>query len=481
MPAGLKLWLQRPLGDWLYPGALVFGCFYCLLCWLLYPIIVTFDSYVYLRLSKVLFTPDFPEQWYFLRTPLFPLLIKLQEYLFGLSARSLTAINVAFNIATILLVGATSRILAGPRLAALAVLLASLYPYSIGMSLTVLLESGTTFFVTLFCYLLVRPVQPGTGPQLRDAFLLALAMLLAYLHRQNLLYLLPFLALVWLVRRIEWRQPLDAILRSAIAPAISLVVAFAILVLPVVTWWSGLEKRFPTASPTTILIAGLIKQSVYPSDDPRLGVHAAQYSAAYNKALADQGRLPTHGVPGVNYPLLNFLDVSLRARGSAHLLDVMRDYPGRYLSALLRTTVYALNLREGESENGAIVLPMLVGKTPQGRFFPGPAGSEAVVAQLRTTSQSAGLQSIQEDLAVLFDAIIVAAMFASLACLWLAWSRRSFRLAVPSVVVWGYLLPWLLVVHPNDRYLFPSHALAFVCLAVMFGALRRPPAGSTTT
>src|SRR5215467_8564360 len=47
------------------------------------PILITFDGHWYIRLADILGSSNFWTQWDFLRTPLFPALLKISFFVFG--------------------------------------------------------------------------------------------------------------------------------------------------------------------------------------------------------------------------------------------------------------------------------------------------------------------------------------------------------------------------------------------------------------
>jgi hypothetical protein len=179
-------------------GSIVFGFFHALAL----PLTVTPDGLVYLNLSDLFGTPDLPAHWHFARTPLFPLTLKVGTTVLGRQANAVVGVLSFLGIATVLVVGATTRILAGPVAGAVVILLVTWCPSFVAFQHHALSEIGTAFFFALLVLMLIWPSR-NSSSHWGKVVALILILSLGYHWRSSMLVMAPISALLFFLT--VWR------------------------------------------------------------------------------------------------------------------------------------------------------------------------------------------------------------------------------------------------------------------------------------
>src|SRR5262249_7512436 len=115
-------------GERIYRWTLIACGVLSLLHMLALPLVMSWDGFLYVQLADILGHPEHAPEWDYLRTPLFPLLLKVCWKLIGRQALSLALLNTTFGFLGAWLVGATVKQLKSPILGACTLLFVSLYP-----------------------------------------------------------------------------------------------------------------------------------------------------------------------------------------------------------------------------------------------------------------------------------------------------------------------------------------------------------------
>lgn len=160
------------------------------------PALISYDGHYYIRMAEILFTRLSFTEWFWIRTPLYPLQIKLSLFLFGENATSLVIANLFLSSIAILIIFNTSIKYLGCFAAMILAIVLILMPSRIAYSQAVLTESGAFLFITLsWLFFLEMPKS------LIKSILIAIALaVLGFYYRLTLIYVLPLLAFVVAIR-----------------------------------------------------------------------------------------------------------------------------------------------------------------------------------------------------------------------------------------------------------------------------------------
>jgi hypothetical protein len=452
--------------DRLYRVALWLAFALCMAQAISLPILVTFDGYWYAKLAEIVGTARFAAEWDYLRTPLFPILLKLSFWLFGRQPLGVIALQSAFGFGGICLLGATVKRLGRPVEAAIVVLLLSLFPTLVTYEHALLTEAGTFFFLSLLLYVMTAPVS---NPHRRVAEL-AGVLALGYYHRSSLLYLSPAVALVYVVA--SWKQrEADHTLQRRTNGRI-FVEALAVLLLPFLLAYAW--QRNPRVAERTglsVLLYGLAKQAVIPPEDPIWANAAAVYKDALDRSMV-QGRLPLSGVrEELVYPPLALIHAQAPQAGSIFVRSILR-YPRRYAGGLVRASLLfagagspgsdTARFREGVLSGGAVVAPHPPGFPPLDIEMAQHTGPSLVASTLAWVSP-------------VYDRLVFLGVPATLLIFVIALCRKEpAGLALGSIPL-AFLLLNSLWLASQDRIAAPAYPLLLVNLVSLPGWLWGEP------
>ncbi len=220
-------------------------------------ILVTYDGRGYIGLAEVLGTSRFATEWDFLRGPLYPLVLKVSFWLFGLRPAAIVIPQAAAAFAGIWLIGDALRKL-GRRLAApIVVLLLGAFPTLVAFEHIVLTEAGSFFFLALLVRLVAAPAR---RPLVRAVWL-TVALALAYYYRASFIWLAPVAAAIFCLsalRPAHWKTLVPAATAVALGPFL-------------LAWPWARNPEVSRRTGASVLLYGLAKQAVIPRNSPLLG------------------------------------------------------------------------------------------------------------------------------------------------------------------------------------------------------------------
>jgi hypothetical protein len=310
------------------------------------PLVVSFDSTWYVYLADILGTPRFPGSWDFLRTPIFPALLKFAFWLWGRQAMAVFALQSCLACAGVWFLSRTVRVLGLHAESAIAVAVLAAFPTFVAYQHVLMTEIGSFFFFSLVVCLLAWP----SASSLMGAMWLALALALGYYHRSSLLYLAPPAGAIYVLTGLkeEWKQPGRAFGNRVFRQLLPqfLVVAFFPFVLAY-PWQSN--PRVAVRNGQGVLLYGLVTQAVFPPNDPILGSAAQLYASAIEQSKLN-GVLPNEGITGGRqYAVLR----SIYGYGSAAslFLHEIETNPLNYLHAVDRNLVMFSGLAGSAYDN----------------------------------------------------------------------------------------------------------------------------------
>ena len=314
---------------WLYRGAISLAIIIYLIEAFGVPLLVTFDSYWYAKLAEVLGTARFATDWDYLRTPIFPLLLKLFFRLIGRQPLAVIALQGVLGFGGIWLLSAGLNRVGRKIEAAILFPLLALFPTLVTYEHALLTEIGTFFFLALLLYTVTAPILHPV----RRVAELAGVLTLGFYFRSSILYLSPAVALVYAIGARNQAGASGRSIHRISGEALAVMLIPLLLAYP----W----QRNPLVAERTgksVLLYGLVRQAVVPPADPLWATARAAYQDAIDQSVND-GKLPLGGIKDqlVYKPvdlLYGYASQAFPVFGKA----IIR-YPHRYLAGLVRTSL----------------------------------------------------------------------------------------------------------------------------------------------
>ena len=303
--------------------------------------ILTSDSQQYIWLSNIIFQDKWTESWDFLRTPLYPISIKVFSAVFGKTVLALDLINVALSSAGLLLLAS----IFWPHRGAVATMccLGILFSDQLAYENMALSEIGTFFFIALTIRVLLAEKLILKLP-LAMALILGLTISVGYYWRPTILYLsLPSSVLYfWVLRRAK------SINFSKIALCLGLIIVIpATLSLP---WRSELKKGDRTGD---MYLFGAISQAAIPETLPKLQPSfIEEYRLGASKVRNDFWGLEVSGLEDSDvYPLMRQIHQQTNMTGEEIFTYSIKNNTTQYLAGVFRTMAFYFGALPKENEN----------------------------------------------------------------------------------------------------------------------------------
>jgi 4-amino-4-deoxy-L-arabinose transferase-like glycosyltransferase len=435
----------------LYKAAICFAFAVSVIHAVSLPILVTFDGYWYARLAEALGTPRFSGEWDYLRTPLFPALLKCSFWLLGRRALTVIAVQTALGFAGICLLGAALRRLGRTIEAALAIVLLSVFPTLIAYEHALLTETGTFFFLALALYV-------GTAPARRPAWRTAgliVVIALGYYERSTLLLMAPVLAFLHLLAARWSGSAPDSVprrpLRITAAEAVALVVVPFLLAYP---WLKN--PRVIERNGQSVLLYGMIRQTLIPVDDPIWGKSGAIYSDAIRQSRV-KGGLPLSGLrDDLVYPALGVL-YPYGAEASRLFTRMIVHRTGAYAEAVGRNILLFAGAGTQPGDSAEFRAAVLSGAGSV--VAPRPAGfpplNVDMAEKTRWPSAGAALAAVAPE----YDILVFLSFPATVVLLAMGFHRKDGPMVAFALVPIAFLAINALALTSQDRTAVPAFPL----------------------
>jgi hypothetical protein len=426
------------------------------------PIVVTFDSQWYIRLADILGTRAFPAEWDFLRTPLFPAFLKFSFWLWGRQSMAAIGLQTILASAGIWLLWRALKSLGMPYEAALGVVLVGAFPTLIAYQHIVLTEVGSFFFLALFLNLLSAP----RSSSLKGAAWLAAAVAAGFYLRSSFLYLAPLIAAIYVMTAIRngWKLPeglaRDRALRETIA-------AFAIVAAgPFLLAYPWNRNPQVTARAGDVLLFGLVKQEVFPLNDPILGAGATKYADAI--ALSQEnGSPPIAGIAGGReYAVLDAMAQYFPVAGSIFLHEI-ESQPSRYLQAVLRNVELYSGIKGFRYDN--MLYRDSVFYSSRSQIDPGPPWIPPLGDEFKRTTTSSVISLTLRRIAPFYDRLVQFGLFATVAAFFVGLWRMDQAILAFTAPVLAFIAMHALLLLSQDRMILPAQPILIFNL-IMFPA-----------
>lgn len=430
------------------------------------PVLVTYDGHLYVDLADVLGSNRFPADWDFLRTPLYPLGLKLAFWLLGKQPLSVIALGGLLGFLGIWSLGAAVKEMGYPRAAAAGVVSATLYPTLVAYEHCLLSETGTFFFIALIVRAIVWMPERRSW-QLKTSVLTAL-LAGGFYFRPTFLYLAPvvggLLLFSTLCDQARLKGSWHALERSLIARAgLQLGVVVAVPFLLAAPWNRAMSQ---TNRAGEVLLFGLIKQAAIPPGDPALGGAATPYERAIQGSTVN-GRLDVGGVrSGVALEVWAAMPPAQLQAAGALFRRMVLQHPVRYLKGVVRTVLLFAGVPALESENALFKDAVL--HAPGSNIFPGPARlEEAIGKQFSQTRRAPVIGRLLQFIDPLYEVLIFFGFALAASAALVGIVRTDLPLLAFSLVPGAFLAMHALLLLSLDRYAFPVYPVLLFGLAFL--------------
>jgi hypothetical protein len=465
-------WRERISVRTIYFSAMACALFLSVLYLASLSVGISYDGHVYIDLADVLGTARFPGEWSPLRTPLFPLSLKISFWLLGKQPLALVMVMSTAGVAGILVVGIIVKELAGYIAGATIILVVSLYPTFVAYQRMVLTETGSFLFIALVVLLAIK-IPPDPRRAWWKTAGLILVCSAGYYWRQNLLSLCYWLAFL---HALAWRSSLPgkAALRwRSPRLAVTLAQCMLIVLLPnaAAQLWAPYSND---ARVVNVMFAyGLVKQALSDPKDPFIGPDEQAYDSAIQSSL-----FHGHLYSGIRADLIDPLDGKFFSRYSGTPEDLfirlIRAYPGRYAAAAGRTLMLFAGAKGLEDDNKVFRDEILMQSPSGGTIGVGPelvsSRNNKYFAQ---KTEPSAVQALLRLLARLYDPILPAAFITCALGVALSIVWFDFKLFVFTATPFVYLLPYLVALSSIDRYAFPIYPFVLASPLVVGAAVAK--------
>jgi hypothetical protein len=437
---------------------------------------ISWDGYLYVQLADILGTSQFPSKWDFLRTPLFPLSLKMAFVVGGKNPLSVIVLNTFFGMTGILLIVSVIKQTWGRFSAAIALLLLSFYPTLIVYEHCLLSEVST-----FFCLAIIIKLLSDSRPQYRfflKALFLMLGVTIGYYFRPTLLYLSPLVGLLFGLSL--WKPGVHPEEMKRFMQPHRLVIIMTIVLIAVGPFaaaypWKQISKDGSRRMAQQI-IWGFVKQAAIPLNSPLLGAAADKYSESIKQSL-NNGHLMMDGVrsDALFYEVAYSIYKEYGSRLGDFLGPAIFKAPQRYLKRVIATLLYFTGFPGIESETQAFT-GMVLSDDTGSKLWPGPESIRQDIERdfSRPGGKNFSLPFMLRSLNPFFSVLIIAGWVATVFIFIVGCFRWEGRLLAFSTIPLAFSLMHALTLMANDRVIMPVHPLVLVNLVLASAIIFRP-------
>jgi hypothetical protein len=462
--------------DFLFNSILVSVILFHILHGLVLPLMISWDGYLYVQLADILGTSQFPSKWDFLRTPLFPLSLKIAFTLGGKNPLSIIILNTFFSMTGILLIVSIIKQSRGSFPAAIALLLLSFYPTLIVYEHCLLSEVST-----FFCLAIIIKLLCDSRLQHRyflKALFLILGVTIGYYFRPTLLYLSPLVALLYGLS--FWKpEPHQGGMTSFKRPRRFVILMMIVLItvgpFAAAYPWKQISKDGSRRMAQQI-IWGFVKQAAIPLNSPLLGAAAEKYSESIKQSL-NNGRLMMDGVRGdaLFYEVAYSIYKEYGSRLGDFLGPAIFKAPQRYLKRVIATVLYFTGFPGLESENRAFA-DMVLSDDTGSKLWPGPESIRQDIERdfSRPGGKTFSLPILLRWLNLFFSVLTITGWVATVFIFIVGLLKRDTKLLAFSTIPLAFSFMHALTLMANDRVIMPVHPFVLVNLVLALTILFRP-------
>jgi hypothetical protein len=454
--------------DFLFYFILVLAILFHVLHGLVLPIMISWDGYLYVQLADILGTSQFPSKWDFLRTPLFPLSLKMAFGIGGKNPLSVIVLNTLFGMTGICLIVSAIKKTWGLFPATATLLLLSFYPALIVYEHCLLSEVST-----FFCFAIILKLLSDSRPQYHywlKAFFLILGVSIGYYFRPTLLYLSPLVALLYGLSL--WKPEPHPERMTRFRRPRSLVIVMMVVLIGVGPFvaaypWKQISRDGNRRMAQQIIF-GFVKQAAIPLNSPLLGAAADKYSESIKQSL-NNGKLMTDGVR--SDPLFYEVAFSIYKEYGSRLGDFLEpaisQSPQRYLKRVMATFLYFAGFPGIESDTQAFT-DMVLSDDTESKLWPGPESIRQDIERdfSRPGGMDFSLPFILRWLTPFFSVLIIAGWGATVFIFIVGLLQADRRLLAFSTIPLAFSLMHALSLMAINRLIMPVYPLVLVNLVL---------------
>lgn len=414
------------------------------------PLVLSYDSQLYIDQALMLGTPRFWNDWHFLRTPLFQTITRLCFIVFGENSWVLIAITTTFGFFGLLLLQRILSKITSSNTAWALTLLCACSPLLIAYEHCFLTETGTFFFLSAIILSALSCLDARFSS--RSCLAYGLVVAVGYYFRPTLVVLSVSIPLLYLL--LARSRNIKDFARVAF---LTLIVPH-LLSLP----WRYLGKDAHWEGDQ--IIFGLINQAVFEPDSPLLGAAQPAYLAALRHSLIG-GHLSPSGIgDGDIYQFISLLHAPSHDHPTRFFLQVISTHPVRYLKGILRGELYLLGAPGIDSDND--IFQRSVFQNGGSVIFSGPPRIEQYVRSHFEVARQKNIffERLASLLSPLYQWLfrLGSAMLIPLLCV--AYKKRLQSLFVLCLIPFIFISYHAVVLFSLDRMAVP--AIPFItCLA----------------
>jgi hypothetical protein len=436
------------------------------------PLVVSYDGMAYVHLAKVFFSPTFISDWNFLRTPLFPLLLRGLFFVGGEQPQAALLATTLTGFLGLFLTGLSVRMISGARTGAITIVVLSFFPLLVAYEHMLLSETGTFFCLALLLWILTVMSQSARPLSLWFPFLITLAIDVGYYWRPTIIYLSPFVLLLYVLilgsmgQVNTYREKLGNLQRNLrIAVAGILIVGFGPWL--VAGPWLHLTSKYGPGAAGMVLALGAYKQGLIPPGHESVRALNGQYEQVL-RLQAPNGVLPVGGLSVADHSdLMGKVAANATRYG---LLRLIKENPGRYIGAAGRSMLVFLGVpgQPLDDENGnfsrAVFRLWPAGNSLGKSLGWNPAFEDLAVGQY---NGGAALGVFFGRLMPIYQWLILAGSVSSIILLVL-----SIRWAEPAIAAMAGLPLLLVCIHATtllsiDRYAVPCYPFFLANITIL--------------
>jgi hypothetical protein len=429
------------------------------------PIGITYDGYYYIDLADVLGSARFPADWHPIRTPLYPLSLKLSFWLLGIQPLAVILVSTVLGTTTVLLLGRIARLLGGEWCGVIVVLLVTFYPTAIAYEHLVLTEIGTSLFLVLLMTVAIWQIRTEADTW-KQAAACSLILTIGYFWRQPILQLAPVAAVLWLAGAWKFFRGLGLPWKSRI---LRLTASGAlILLLPAVLshlWDPFIDRAGLTA---TILRQGIVRQALLAPDDPIVGRGKDMYVNAIGESLF-RGNFFSGVRNDLFDPVLDQLFRSQPPRRTSHIfLHGIVSHPKRYVEGVARTLALFGGARAKVNENRIFREYILSPTWTGAKLADGPAAIEAKIKrEFQQTTTTSAVARFLWNLCPLYDRLLIIANVVTAVGFIVALLLRDFAAMAISVFPLAYIGLYAVILASIDRFALPVYPITLADAVIL--------------
>jgi 4-amino-4-deoxy-L-arabinose transferase-like glycosyltransferase len=444
-----------------YQFIVIFAIIFSVIHLISLPLFVFYDSLNYYKLSKIILHPDlWMKEWYFLRTPLYPISLLISFKILGENSLSIIFLNSLLCLTGIILLSKIIKQELSSYFAGISILILLFFPLLIAYEHTMLMESGLFFFLSLFTFLLL--IQFKSKWIVFKIISLIISITIGFYWKPNLLYLIFPVSIIYIYNNI-----LDKGIKNLFNIK-SILSVVCILLFPILLAYPWNRLEIVKNSNRGFILAGSLMQAIIQHDHFLVNNFKDDYLEAINSKKLENDNLPPAGIIATKkfYVMLGKLFENAGSNSSKYFIEVILANPYGYLKAIKNNITIALLYPHEGDETIPVVNAVSV---LQDTIFTAEPSSEYDKPAFINLRNHTGISIIHRIIPKLMAFYYYLVRFSWLNIIFLLIyslfkkDKLSFTISFLSI---SYSLMHILPLISSARYLFPAMCLNLVGLVM---------------